>query len=208
MRLFSWQVKSHLHALDVLRLDPLENWTPKKMSDFNQNTQLENVGVENDTPLRFEHLEPLLLAGIREPLTDNAEKEIPILWQSFLALIDKIAHKIDNNRYGVCVQTGEYNREYYYMACCAVSDLNDMAEEFSPIIIPSQEYAVFTHRGHLSQIRQTISFAFDVWLPASTWSLTRQSTHTVHFFEKYTEEFDPSVGVGGIEIWVPITRVT
>jgi AraC family transcriptional regulator len=156
-------------------------------------------------PSRFEKLGPLLLVGLREPLTHNAEKELPILWQRFMASLRDVSHRVDGCCYGLCMQTGNNKADYYYMACCAVSDFTHLNEALSPIIIPSQNYAVFVHHGHLSDMRKTISVAFDDWLPASNWNLAQQSTHSVHFFEKYTEEFDIAAGVGGIEIWLPVT---
>jgi AraC family transcriptional regulator len=41
------------------------------------------------------------------------------------------------------------------------------------------------------------------WLPTSGYEAAT-SPGAPDFFERYTEEFDPRTGMGGIEVWIPI----
>lgn len=174
------------------------------MNDSNHNMQADLSTITLAQP-RFEQTEPLLLAGIREPLNENSDQEIPLLWQRFMPLANNISHRSDQNYYGLCVQADSHKHDFYYMAGCALNDFNNLSADLSPIIIPSQNYAVFTHDLHVSRIKETISMIFDKWLPTSDFKLAQKPTHSVHFFEKYTEAFSPHTGFGGMEIWLPIT---
>ena len=156
----------------------------------------------NLTP-RFVELPPLLLAGMREPLNEQSAQTIPLLWQKFAPYIGNIPHQQGNMvAYGLCVRSSESsNGFYYYMAACEVSEFADLPTDLSPLIVPAHKYAVFTHETHVSRIKETIDSVFDQWLPASGLTHNPQS---IHFFERYGEEFCPDVGVGGTEIWLPI----
>lgn len=127
-----------------------------------------------------------------------------MLWQRFIGSVNKIAHRVDNIFYGVCIEIDKDKQDFCYMACCRVTDFNELPQEFSPIIIPSQYYAVFPHKAPTSEIQKTISAAFD-WLPKSNRKHTHASTQSVHFFEKYFEDYDSAMQIGGVEIWLPVT---
>ncbi len=151
---------------------------------------------------RFVDLPPMLVAGMREPLGEQSEQTIPALWQKFSPYINNIPHQRDAAAYGLCVRMSESsNGNYYYMACCEVTEFNNLPDELSPFIVPAHKYAVFPHTEHVSSIRNTIDYIFDQWLPASGLIHNPQS---IHFFERYGEEFDPVAGEGEMEIWLPL----
>lgn len=151
---------------------------------------------------RFETAGPLLIAGLREPLDEHAVQKIPQLWQRLVACRDDIPQRVGIADYGLCIHLQGY--EYYYMAGCAVWDFTGLPESFSPFIIPSQTYAVFTHSGNVHCIRDTIGFAFDQWLPNSHYRHATASENALHFFEHYGEKFNSQTGEGDIEIWLPV----
>lgn len=151
---------------------------------------------------RFETTGPLLIAGLREPLDEQAEQKIPQLWQRLAACWDEIPQRVGITDYGLCIHLQD--NEYYYMAGCAVWDFTGLPEIFSPFIIPSQTYAVFIHGGNVNCIRDTIDFIFDQWLPKSGYRLAQQQHNSLHFFERYGEKFNPQTGECDIEIWIPV----
>ena len=66
--------------------------------------------------------------------------------------------------------------------------------------IPARHYAVFTHRDHISAIRNTMRAIWSEWLPRSGHRdrrSRRRSNATVR-------EFDTRTGNGGLEVWLPI----
>lgn len=153
---------------------------------------------------RFETTGPLLIAGLREPLDEHAAQKIPHLWQRLVACWDEIPQRVGVTDYGLCIHL--QGHEYYYMAGCAVWDFTGLPDTFSPFIIPSHTYAVFTHEGHINRIRDTIDYAFDQWLPGSHYRHATAHENALHFFERYGEKFDPQAGEGDVEIWLPVTR--
>jgi AraC family transcriptional regulator len=151
---------------------------------------------------RFVELPPLLIAGMREPLHEQNGQAIPELWKNFTPYMGNIPFQVGQVAYGLCVKSNDSsNGNFYYMAGCEVSEFVNLPAKLSPIIVPAQKYAVFSHDFHISKIRETIDYVFDKWLPQSGKQHNEQS---IHFFERYSEKFEPNVGVGEIEIWVPI----
>lgn len=153
---------------------------------------------------RFVDLPPLLIAGMREPMSEQSMRTIPVLWQKFRPYINKIPHQTNAVAYGLCVCGSKIRSgDFYYMAGCEVSEFTDLPAELSPSIVPAHTYAVFPHAGHVSEIRAAIDYIFDQWLPTSDYE---HHSDSIHFFERYAQDFDPAKGVGGIEIWLPLKR--
>lgn len=156
----------------------------------------------NPTPY-FTELPPLLIVGMREPLDEQSAQTIPLLWQKFAPYIGNIPFQKNAVAYGLCVHSSESsNGHYYYMAGCEVSEFSNIPADLSPLIVPAHKYAVFVHDRHVSLIRNTIDYVFDQWLPKAE---VQHNPQSIHFFERYTEEFDPVAGLGGTEIWLPLT---
>jgi AraC family transcriptional regulator len=166
------------------------------------NNTLADIDSSGGQP-RIEQAGPLLIAGLREPLDEYATQKIPQLWQRLIACRDQIPQRNSRADYGLCIHLRD--NEYYYMAGYSVWDFTGLPEIFSPFIIPSQTYAVFTHNGDVNHIRDTIGFAFDKWLPQSAYRHATAPENTLHFFERYGALFDPHAGRGDIEIWLPVT---
>ena len=51
---------------------------------------------------------------------------------------------------------------------------------------------------------QTIEAIGSKWYPESDEEPAARAGEAPDFFERYTEEFDPRTGMGGMEIWIPI----
>jgi AraC family transcriptional regulator len=69
----------------VVRMSQREINNPKRKENMQTDKSLV---VELETP-RFEDGKPLLIAGLRERLTDNADN-IPALWQRFVPYIGNV----------------------------------------------------------------------------------------------------------------------
>ena len=72
--------------------------------------------------------------------------------------------------------------------------------------IPAGDYAVFSHDGHVSTLRNTFDLALRQWLPTSGFEMGRSTAGEPYALERYGEKFDPVTGTGDIEIWIPIGR--
>ncbi len=65
--------------------------------------------------------------------------------------------------------------------------------------IEPRTYVVFTHVGHVSELRQSWEHIYKVWLPAAGKKALQAPD-----FERYDENYNPETGRGDMEIWIPI----
>jgi AraC family transcriptional regulator len=72
------------------------------------------------------------------------------------------------------------------------------------VSIPTQKYAVFSHREHVSKLSNTVGTILSKWLPQSGYEVAHAGADAPDFFERYGEDFDPQTGTGGMEVWIPI----
>jgi AraC family transcriptional regulator len=61
-----------------------------------------------------------------------------------------------------------------------------------------------SRRDHVLKLRETSVAIFDPGLGESGYHFAGSLPETPDFFERYTEQFDPRSGMGGVEIGVPI----
>jgi len=156
--------------------------------------QLEAPRIENGQILR--------IAGLREHYTSQTMKNIPELWQRFGPHIGNIPGQVGRVAYGLCFNALS-PVGIDYLAGVEVSSSSGLPCEFSVAAIPAQKYAVFSHREHVSKLRETLD-AIDKWLPGSGLEVACGDAEAPNFFECYSEEFDPRTGMGGMEVWMPI----
>jgi len=145
---------------------------------------------------------PLLIAGLKECFTRETVKGIPALWQRFVcegaALTQTVQPRVN---YGICSPSG--TDSFSYLAGVEVRGPGPLPPGFSLISIPQQQYAVFRHHGHVSELAEMLGAIWSSWLPASGYRAGR-TPGAPQFFERYGEKFDPVAGRDDIEIWVPI----
>ena len=169
---------------------------------MSQTATKQTAGIKLAPP-RFENGRPLLIAGLRKIYAPAAMRGIPTQWQSFAPHIGKIPGQIGRTTYGVCWQAaGSANIEY--LSGVEISTFAGMPEDFTVVSLPAAKYAVFPHRDHVSKLYETCD-AISRWLAESGHqSAAAADTETPAFFERYSEEFNPQTGMGGMEVWVPL----
>ena len=158
-------------------------------------------GTQLEAP-RFENGKALLLAGLRKIYPPGEMNGIPAQWQSFAPHIGKIAGQIGNTTYGVCWQASD-GEGIEYLSGVEVSGFMGLPSDFTVVSLEPAKYAVFPHREHVMKLRETIDAIFHQWLPESGHQAAADP-ETPAFFERYSEEFNPQTGMGGMEVWVPI----
>lgn len=143
---------------------------------------------------------PMRIAGLAERYNgDNAG--IPAQWQRFIPYIGAIPGQVDRAAYGVVFDSLKGAYSFGYLVGVEVDDVDKLPAGFGHLEIPAQRYAVFSHDGDVSDIPRTMRAIFGEWLPASR---QQRAADGIDFFERYGEAFDPRIGRGGIEIWLPI----
>jgi AraC family transcriptional regulator len=172
-------------------LDNLELVEPIKMSES------KTAAVEEP---RRQAGAALLIAGLRMRYGNETIAGIPMQWQRFGPFIGSIAGRTGGMAYGVCCDF-DPSGQFDYVCGVAVSSLSGLAPELSSMRIPAREYLVFPHRGHVAGIHVTWQAIMDRWLPASGLRMANAPN-----FERYSEDFDATTGLGGVEIWVPFEQ--
>ncbi len=138
------------------------------------------------------------VAGHAERYSFATNHAIPDLWSRFALHFGQIPSQVGKTTYGVCYN-GDAEGTFDYMAGVEVSGAPDQADDLTRMTVPAQRYAVFTHSGHISDIRKTVYTIWNKWLPEA------EVTHANGpDFELYDERFDVATGTGEVEIWVPV----
>jgi AraC family transcriptional regulator len=146
---------------------------------------------------RMENGRTLLIAGLGERFGFDTLAGVPGLWQRLGPHLGHVPGQVGSLAYGVCHNTDDTG--FDYIAGVEVADFASLPKDFARLRITEQRYAVFTHADHVSSVRRTFMAIFNEWLPKS-------GLHPADapVFERYNERFDPRMGMGGFEIWVPL----
>jgi len=168
---------------------------------MNQAAMKKSHAVQLEAP-RIESAKALRIAGLRERYTSETMKNVPELWSRFGPHIGNIPGQVGRVAYGLCFNALSPDG-IDYLAGVEVSSSSALPGEFSVASIPAQKYAIFPHREHVSKLRETLD-AIDKWLPGSGLEVSCGAAEAPDFFERYSEEFDPRSGMGGMEVWIPI----
>jgi AraC family transcriptional regulator len=148
---------------------------------------------------RFEHGHFMLIAGLGGRFTQaTAKKQIPKLWDQFGPHIGNVPGQMGEVTYGVCCNP-DGKGGFEYIAGVEISKLDDLPEKYRWIEIQPQYYAVFKHKGSLDTLPQTFQYIWETWLPKSG----REAADAPEF-ERYSDDFNPKLNTGVLEIWLPI----
>jgi len=152
-------------------------------------------------PPRFVDAPALLIAGLGGRYTFDTNQGIPAQWQRFNNEFQgRIPDQQGDIYYGV---SHNFDDDGYFEYVCGaeVTRFGSLPAELARVRIPAHRYAVFTHRDHISSISATHYAIMADWAPHSGC----QAAEALNF-ERYDQRFDPMTGLGGVEIWVPVTR--
>jgi predicted transcriptional regulator YdeE len=147
---------------------------------------------------RFENCGELVIAGLNESYTFESRANIPSQWGRFAPHIGKVPGQVGRASYGVCWNY-KSGSGFDYLSGVEVADPRGLPAGFTQLHLPAQRYAVFTHGEHVSTIARTIDTIWNAWVPDCGLKVAEAPC-----FERYTEDFNPETGKGGMEIWIPI----
>jgi AraC family transcriptional regulator len=151
------------------------------------------------TAPRFETAGRILIAGLSSRFGPQTREQIPTLWRRFgPAYFGRTPGQVGKICYGVCWNM-DGKGSLDYLAGVEVSAFDGLPPELTKLTLNPGPYAVFPHEDHISMIGQTWMEIYEGWLPTSG-----QQLATAPAFERYDEEFDPTIAVGHVEIWVPL----
>ena len=148
---------------------------------------------------RIEIAGPMQFVGISGRHAFSAIQGIPAQWQRFMPSFRDIPDKCDPIPVGISLAIDQ-DGDFEYFCAAQVSQAPALAPAFVHLAVPAQRYAVFQHRGHVVTIRSTYAAIWNHWLPASGGMASEAP-----ILERHNRTFDPTTGLGGLEIWVPVT---
>lgn len=134
--------------------------------------------------------------------TNNQTKQ---LWQSFMPQRKEIIHTIGHELYSLEVYNPLFfknfnpNAEFDKWAAVEVADFTHVPEGMETITVPTGLYAVFLHKGPVSDGAKTYLEIFENWLPNADFVLDDRP-HFAVMGEKYKHD-DPD---SEEEIWIPV----
>ncbi len=120
-------------------------------------------------------------------------------WDRFVPYLGHIPGQRGATAYGVIRDAGGTG-EIDYVCGVEVSAFPSRPDGFLRIRIPSATYAVFHHREHVASIAASWKAVWETELSSAGRVAARAPA-----FERYGPEFDGRTGLGGVELWVPVT---
>ncbi|VVO34674.1 GyrI-like domain-containing protein [Pseudomonas fluorescens] len=157
----------------------------------------EQTGVKPAGP-RFANGHFLLIAGFGGRFTTDTIKGIPDLWEKFIPEIGKIPGQKSEVTYGICCNP-DGKGGFEYIAGVEIEKLDDLPEKYRWVEVQPQHYAVFEHKGSLETLPRTFQYIWKTWLPQSGYQAADAPE-----FERYSEDFNPKLNTGKLEIWLPL----
>ena len=155
--------------------------------------------------VRIEVLPEKTLIGksIRMSLSDN---KIGELWRSFQINRSVIPNTIGTDLYSMQV----YDNATYFdnfspktaftkWAAIEVKSIENIPDGFSSFVLNEGLYAVFLHKGPVSEFPKTFQYIFSEWLPNSEYEIDNRP-HFEVLGKKYKNN-DPN---SEEEVWIPI----
>jgi len=144
------------------------------------------------------------VVGLSGQVTPAQTTRIPELWSRFAPRMNEVSKRVDQRSYGLCLASSGEDAEagcFTYVAGVEVSQIDAVPEGMIAVTVPTNTYAVFTHRGHVSQIKDTFGRALGQWLPAAHYRHVAAPS-----FEQYDERFNPRTSSGEIDLYLPVAR--
>lgn len=162
--------------------------------------ELVDEGEPDVASARIELAGPMLFVGISGRHAFSAIQGIPAQWQRFMPSFRDIPDKCDSIPFGISLAVDQ-DGDFEYLCAAQVSQASALAPEFVQFAVPARRYAVFQHRDHVVTIRSTYAAIWNHWLRASG-----GIAFEAPILERHNRTFDPTTGLGGLEIWVPVTQ--
>jgi len=148
--------------------------------------------------------EAFKIVGLRKMFTAETTKEIPELWNQFMAHIPQLSTGEGMPVcYGACYhdpsQPMEASAEFEQIAAVEFKEGVEIPDGLIVRDVEDCKYAVFTHKGKLGKLTDTYNYIYGVWSQREDVKLKAG-----HMFEYYDEHFNPESNESEIFIYVPI----
>ncbi len=141
---------------------------------------------------------PMVIGGLQASYNCETRTAIPQHWQRFVEQANALKCMQGKDMYGVCWNTTPEGN-FEYLSGAPIDPSEDLPASLSKLELTARRYAVFPHTQHVSAIPQTVDTIWRKWVKDCGLSIAEAPC-----LERYTLEFDPVAGMGGMEIWIPL----
>lgn len=210
-----WEVESLQHAIDWVKKCPnpmpeeseIEIRPYVELADFGeaftpelqeQEAAIRAVGLGLNQPT-FQDNSELCIAGINRRYSMETRLHIPRQWEAFVPRASEIKNAGPVPFFGVSWNT-QANCDFDYLTGLEIYGSEELPSDMIAMTLPAGRYAVFSHTGHVSALPKTIDCIWTKWVPDCGLAIAKSPC-----FELYTSEFNPMTGMGGMEVWIPIS---
>lgn len=125
--------------------------------------------------------------------------QIGPLWKAFTSRLSEISslhHPELKETLGI---TDDRPNDFTYYSAVEVTDFSNVPEGMSTLTLPAKTYAVFTHRGTLDRLGETINQA-RVTINNSDLVMDTEA----FWFEHYDQRFNPASPESELDLYFPI----
>lgn len=140
---------------------------------------------------------------IRTSLAQDQTRE---LWKSFHAHVHQIENATGSGLYSVQIfDKGQRFEDFTpdtpfeKWAAVEVNDFSELTNGMENFTMAGGKYAVFIHKGLLSDFPKTSQYIHTEWLPGTFYELDNRP-----HFEIMKDDYDPTNPEAEEEVWVPI----
>jgi len=131
-------------------------------------------------------------------------KVIGPLWDKFVHRAREVPNRIGEEMFGVIYGRPEKERthpdELQYIAAVRVSSVNEIPTGMALRTVAAGTFAVFTHRGPIQTIGDTVREIYRVWLPQSAYRHAE-----IADVELYDHRFHCDRDDSEMEYWISVT---
>lgn len=128
------------------------------------------------------------------------------LWKRFIDCVDSIPNRIGKSMYGIICGERDDERshpdELQYVTGVPVRSGADVPDGMIAWTVPATTFAVFTHRGPIRKIGETLEEIYRGWLCDSGYSHSG-----IADVERYDERFCPDSEDSEMEYWISVVPV-
>ena len=144
--------------------------------------------------------------GLVTELTKSQNENFEIIQKHWTTFNDELKKwKLNQNggnwtKYGITFKKAE---KYFYLTAIPTNN-NLFPDHFTSLEIPKGEYEIFTHKGKMENIKQTIFEIYKVILPKSNLKIEDNNETGFLHFEKYDYRFKWNKPTSIIDIYLPL----